>query len=150
MEDVVKILALILEVNKNHDLNVSEFLLKLKNIYLTRGNKNRSLVCMRTLNTILVISSQWLCVWGRERSASNPTSIFTYLWSCLYMLRCQYDIYISLFFTLKTHWVLSEQYRSRLLILLGKKVTFYLDLENDVCKLSKEKRAGAVTLIISW
>lgn len=150
MEDVVKILALILEVNKNHDLNVSEFLLKLKNIYLTRGNKNRSLVCMRTLNTILVISSQWLCVWGRERSTSNPTSIFTYLWSCLYILRCQYDIYISLFFKLKTHWVLSEQYRSRLLILLGKKVTFYLDLENDVCKLSKEKRAGAVTLIISW
>lgn len=57
MEDVVKILVLILEVNKNHDLNVSEFLLKLKNIYLTQGNKNKSLVYMRTLNTILVICS---------------------------------------------------------------------------------------------
>lgn len=30
MEDVVKILALILEVNKNHDLNVSEFFFETK------------------------------------------------------------------------------------------------------------------------
>lgn len=57
MEDVVKILVLILEANKNHDLDVSEFLLKLKNICLTQGNKNKSLVCMRTLNTSLGICS---------------------------------------------------------------------------------------------
>lgn len=34
MEKVVKILAVILEVNTNHDLFVSEFLLKIMNIYL--------------------------------------------------------------------------------------------------------------------
>lgn len=34
MEDVVKILALILEVSKNHDLNVFEFLFETKEYLL--------------------------------------------------------------------------------------------------------------------
>lgn len=41
LKDVVEILVMILGVNKNYDFSVFEFFLKLKNICLIWGNKNK-------------------------------------------------------------------------------------------------------------